>query len=462
MLQEDTYLGQINDPLSLNLYSYCKNNPLIYTDPTGHWEVGDEKLPAAAQAKIIAATDAYFKAQAAGNAQGKKDAQAAANAVRNDPANKSSTSNITTSGQAFTNAITSSSNKDSNGNNYITGSTWNAVSSGGSSNTPSNTTTNNKNTTTSSNPAVNQGAYVTTTALSTALALNKDYKDAWENKNMDLLLKGQGPTQRQYNDLALYYALKDISGGKLTDKIIDNNGGLYKLGKADQAALDFWYVDTSGKTLQDKGYSVNSSADDAIRITVSGNKITLDVQVAIYGTGATKSPSGVNMSYCELAIDAMKSDWGGKYWIDGIWAEVTVNVTDVPRSRTGISQGRSYIPIEIKNEFGTSNVDGITQAMPGDMWSTSNRGKTTLYIGETFNYSAALFRNATAHELGHNLGIGDAYESRDGTIKAALESDVNKYDRMRSIDIKPASKTSVFDVRKLITANQSNMYQDIR
>lgn len=36
-LQEDTYTGDKNDPLSLNLYTYCHNNPLIYDDPTGHW-----------------------------------------------------------------------------------------------------------------------------------------------------------------------------------------------------------------------------------------------------------------------------------------------------------------------------------------------------------------------------------------------------------------------------------------
>ena len=35
-LQEDTYRGQANDPLSLNLYTYCHNDPINYTDPTGH------------------------------------------------------------------------------------------------------------------------------------------------------------------------------------------------------------------------------------------------------------------------------------------------------------------------------------------------------------------------------------------------------------------------------------------
>ncbi|MFC5401490.1 RHS repeat domain-containing protein [Cohnella soli] len=38
-ITEDTYEGQINNPLTLNLYTYVGNNPLIYTDPTGHfWE----------------------------------------------------------------------------------------------------------------------------------------------------------------------------------------------------------------------------------------------------------------------------------------------------------------------------------------------------------------------------------------------------------------------------------------
>ena len=36
-LQEDTFTGDPNDPLSLNLYTYCINNPIIYTDSTGHW-----------------------------------------------------------------------------------------------------------------------------------------------------------------------------------------------------------------------------------------------------------------------------------------------------------------------------------------------------------------------------------------------------------------------------------------
>ena len=35
-MSEDTYTGEMNDPLSLNLYTYCYNNPIAYSDYSGH------------------------------------------------------------------------------------------------------------------------------------------------------------------------------------------------------------------------------------------------------------------------------------------------------------------------------------------------------------------------------------------------------------------------------------------
>ncbi len=35
-LTEDSYLGDIREPLTLNRYSYCIGNPLFYSDPSGH------------------------------------------------------------------------------------------------------------------------------------------------------------------------------------------------------------------------------------------------------------------------------------------------------------------------------------------------------------------------------------------------------------------------------------------
>ena len=36
-IQPDTVIPDLSNPQSYNRYSYCLNNPLRYTDPTGHW-----------------------------------------------------------------------------------------------------------------------------------------------------------------------------------------------------------------------------------------------------------------------------------------------------------------------------------------------------------------------------------------------------------------------------------------
>ena len=40
--QRDSFAGKLDDPLSLNLYTYCANNPVYYSDPSGHFFVLDD------------------------------------------------------------------------------------------------------------------------------------------------------------------------------------------------------------------------------------------------------------------------------------------------------------------------------------------------------------------------------------------------------------------------------------
>ncbi|MDE6102971.1 MAG: hypothetical protein K2F60_00405, partial [Oscillospiraceae bacterium] len=39
-ISRDSFAGKNEEPLSLNLYTYCHNNPILHTDPTGH-SIGD-------------------------------------------------------------------------------------------------------------------------------------------------------------------------------------------------------------------------------------------------------------------------------------------------------------------------------------------------------------------------------------------------------------------------------------
>ncbi|NOU79772.1 RHS repeat protein [Paenibacillus sp. LMG 31459] len=53
-INEDTYEGQIDNPLSLNIYTYVNNNPLKYIDPSGHAPiVGDSPYDTAAPNTVI-------------------------------------------------------------------------------------------------------------------------------------------------------------------------------------------------------------------------------------------------------------------------------------------------------------------------------------------------------------------------------------------------------------------------
>ena len=62
MLSEDSYTGDIRDPLSLNLYIYCANNPVMFVDPSGHVAITITTAAAATVAVgvLILAVDLYL------------------------------------------------------------------------------------------------------------------------------------------------------------------------------------------------------------------------------------------------------------------------------------------------------------------------------------------------------------------------------------------------------------------
>jgi len=94
-LQEDTYRGSSNDPLSLNLYTYCLNNPIIYWDPTGHWAEGDSNRPVAVQMALLQLSDDWLNAKRANDKTGMDKAASTAIEVRRDGTNHPMVKKIT-------------------------------------------------------------------------------------------------------------------------------------------------------------------------------------------------------------------------------------------------------------------------------------------------------------------------------------------------------------------------------
>ncbi|MBK1812662.1 RHS repeat-associated core domain-containing protein, partial [Clostridium sp. YIM B02505] len=59
-MQEDTYRGNANDPLSLNLYTYVNNNPMIYDDQNGHWPSFIDNFVSSAKS-VVSSAISYVK-----------------------------------------------------------------------------------------------------------------------------------------------------------------------------------------------------------------------------------------------------------------------------------------------------------------------------------------------------------------------------------------------------------------
>ncbi len=62
-VSQDSYEGDITNPLSLNLYSYCSNSPIVYVDPSGHWQEGDGNYSLTVQTMLLQLTIDYYLAE---------------------------------------------------------------------------------------------------------------------------------------------------------------------------------------------------------------------------------------------------------------------------------------------------------------------------------------------------------------------------------------------------------------
>nr|MBP7279890.1 hypothetical protein [Sedimentibacter sp.] len=115
-----SYWGEDTNPLSLNLYTYCENDPIQYVDPTGHWQESDNSMNSEAKARISKYTDDYYKAKAKGDKAGMDKAHADAEALRE--AYKKNTSGSSSGSKGGSSGKSSGSRSSSGGSSKSSGS----------------------------------------------------------------------------------------------------------------------------------------------------------------------------------------------------------------------------------------------------------------------------------------------------------------------------------------------------
>ena len=331
-------------------------------------------------------------------------------------AGTSNSSNVTTTGQAYTNEI-------KNGGTFSVD-TWAKV--------------------------------VAEQAATAAKELNKTYTQVTVNSNPQLLSKGQGPNQNQYFALYNYWYISSHDIGptagavrkKLTSNVI----------ASDEQAVKNWWVDTSTMTLAETYRTVNSDASstDPIYMRINGNTISITANLWIYGDGEylatanTKGlPSPEQIRYRDLVITGIQDSWSGEYWINGRWVTVNVNASNNNTSHVNsASTDPRFLNVQISNAAGRSN-GGVGN--PQD-WSRSTPGVINMFLcpdKSTTPYTDSQFKGVVGHEFGHTLGMDDAYEVVDRkawTRKAALYDDVLANDLMRAFN----GITSVLDITMAI------------
>ena len=81
-ISEDSYFGEDENPLSLNRYTYCHNDPIQFVDPSGHSESIDKFLSVGDQERVQKLGQDYAAAKKKGNIKAMDDAHRAAAAIR--------------------------------------------------------------------------------------------------------------------------------------------------------------------------------------------------------------------------------------------------------------------------------------------------------------------------------------------------------------------------------------------
>jgi RHS repeat-associated protein len=117
---EDSYWGEDNNPLSLNLYTYCENDPIQFTDPTGHSILGDIIKTIGSTIKDVIKTVTGGSKNSSGSSSG-KSASGASKKPSGSSSSSGSSGKSSGSGSSSSSSGGNSSNSSSSGSSSAVG-----------------------------------------------------------------------------------------------------------------------------------------------------------------------------------------------------------------------------------------------------------------------------------------------------------------------------------------------------
>ena len=443
MLSADTYLGNIGNPLSLNLYTYCANNPLKYVDPSGH---SYERLPTSgsgmtqAQININSAYNAMNGGWLSYENYAKNVILNGGTPVANPSSTSSSTAGSSTSSKPEDNAyfvsglgwFENGTNKDlwqdPAYKNVYPGGTLNDVGGSGSSSEskaapplapekpkwPDGQTETGNRILTSPKSSGNVDVVINGTTINYAVLINSS---VWGNAKEITSALGFS-----YNTAvnAAY-----INGKWVQAPFVDNNYVFLVRDMARLAGIEdclSWWSDSTGfHVLVDKDLK-----NAPVKITRQGNDFTSTAYLEFSGNSGQPFPgttaiASQGYSYAQIVADGIARYWStpsigasSAYDFDG--KAITVQTNVIIKNPNQNYGNQKFVFVEIAN-ITTSGTDKMTNA-GANSWTVA--GDKNVYLHPINAATVDEFMRIAGHEFGHVVGIGDAYVLKDTQANAEV------------------------------------------
>jgi RHS repeat-associated protein len=433
-ISEDSYWGEDDNPLSLNLYTYCHNDPVNYVDPSGHFAVnlglalrlGNTFKNAGKIAKNVL-NDSNEKKSSRDGSSGSKNKSN--NSAPSYEEMESNTSNAATTKVGLLDHIVASANSVMN---YI------------------------------ERPQIKStiGSFPVNVQIGDVHLENATVVNGRTMGDIEQIANALGGSYIENSYLG-YGVLKirNQETGRMEEVLYDletmkdDKGNLIKTNKDGKIQVSVREItqlagveDTLSYWSDSKGFNVLVRPEmkfSSVNVTRIESTIYVKAYVKFTGDVNDLFPSGVTCQ--EAAAAGILSNWNKNFrnngWYDFEGEDIDI-ITELYGDKSqnallkdgsDVNPRQEYLEIKIDNrDVEEGEVHRSHMKGGGSNWSISRPGSIVMYKnydGGT-DYPQQWYAKVSAHEFGHVLGINDAYPDLERNRKKAMETIENPLNMM--------------------------------